>query len=82
MSKFSLQKKNDYIQALKEIETIWNSPVNTPDGNRLEELVTAVEAYEKKHYPPLGNQIKNIEFQIVTKFKIWFSNLFSNNKKC
>ena len=43
----------DYDAALKEIERLMESEVepDTPAGDRLEVLVTLVEAYEAKHYP-------------------------------
>ncbi len=43
----------DYDAALTEIERFMESDVepDTPEGDRLEVLVTLVEAYEAKHYP-------------------------------
>ena len=42
----------DYEAALKEIERLMGADVepDTPEGDRLEVLVTLVEAYEAKHY--------------------------------
>lgn len=42
----------DYEAALKEIERLMETGVepDTPEGDRLEVLVTLVEAYEAKHY--------------------------------
>ena len=42
----------DYEAALKEIEQLMETDVepDTPEGDRLEVLVTLVEAYEAKHY--------------------------------
>lgn len=36
--------------ALLEIERLWNAKPNTPDSNRLDILITLVEAYEKTHF--------------------------------
>jgi HTH-type transcriptional regulator / antitoxin HigA len=41
----------DYQAALKEVEKLMESQPGTPDGDRLEVLVTLVEAYEAKHFP-------------------------------
>ncbi|ETW95215.1 MAG: hypothetical protein ETSY1_31565 [Candidatus Entotheonella factor] len=43
----------NYDDALKEIERLMEIGVepNTPAGDRLDVLVTLVEAYEAKHYP-------------------------------
>jgi len=39
----------DYRNALKEIEKLWDAKPNSPRGDRLDVLVTLVEAYEQKH---------------------------------
>lgn len=43
----------DYDAALTEVEWLMESDVepDTPEGDRLEVLVTLVEAYEAQHYP-------------------------------
>lgn len=41
----------DYRQALKEIEGLMMAKENTPEGERLDVLVTLVENYERTHYP-------------------------------
>ena len=46
-----LKNRHDYRQALKEIETLMQARRNTPEGDRLDVLVTLVEAWEHKHYP-------------------------------
>jgi HTH-type transcriptional regulator/antitoxin HigA len=46
-----LKNRHDYRQALKEIETLMQAKRNTPEGDRLDVLVTLVEAWERKHYP-------------------------------
>ena len=48
-----IKTEADYDAALKEIERLMESEVepDTPEGDRLEVLVTLVEAYEAKHYP-------------------------------
>jgi HTH-type transcriptional regulator/antitoxin HigA len=46
-----LKNRHDYRQVLKEIETLMQARRNTPEGDRLDVLVTLVEAWEHKHYP-------------------------------
>jgi HTH-type transcriptional regulator/antitoxin HigA len=41
----------DYRRILMEIEGLMNAKRNTPEGDRLDVLVTLVEAWETKHYP-------------------------------
>src|SRR6266571_4142245 len=46
-----LKTEADYNDALVEIEQLWGADVNTPAGDKLDILVTLVEAYENVHYP-------------------------------
>ena len=60
-----IKTERDYQKALKEIERLWDAKPNTPKGDRLEVLVTLVEAYEQKHYmvePP--DPIEAIKFRM------------------
>jgi HTH-type transcriptional regulator/antitoxin HigA len=41
----------DYDAALAEIEQLWGAEADTPEGDKLDVLITLVEAYENKHYP-------------------------------
>lgn len=41
----------DYEAALKEIEQLWGSNYGSPEGDKLDVLVTLVEAYEEEYYP-------------------------------
>jgi HTH-type transcriptional regulator/antitoxin HigA len=43
--------KADHRAALKEIESLMSVGPGTPDGHRLDVLVTLVEAWETRHYP-------------------------------
>lgn len=49
-----IKSELDYEAALKEIERLFESEPGTPEGDRLEVLVTLVEAYEETHYPILA----------------------------
>jgi HTH-type transcriptional regulator/antitoxin HigA len=62
--------KNDrgYRRALKEIEGLMSAKRNTPEGDRLDILVTLVEAWEQKHYPlDLPDPIEAIKFHMDQK---------------
>jgi HTH-type transcriptional regulator/antitoxin HigA len=41
----------DHSAALAEIERLWGAKEGTPEGDRLDVLVTLVEAYERAHFP-------------------------------
>jgi len=41
----------DYRATLVEIESLMTAEPGTPEGERLDLLVTLVEAYERRHYP-------------------------------
>jgi HTH-type transcriptional regulator/antitoxin HigA len=45
-----IKNRRDYLCALKEIEALMDAKRNTPEGDRLDVLVTLVEAWEQKHY--------------------------------
>ena len=46
-----IRDEKSHNEALKRIEALWGSEINTPDGDELDVLMTLVEAYEDKHYP-------------------------------
>jgi HTH-type transcriptional regulator/antitoxin HigA len=46
-----IKSQRDYRRVLKEIEELMGARRNTPEGDRLDVLVTLVEAWERKHYP-------------------------------
>ena len=50
-----IKTKRDYRQALKEIEGLMDAKHDTPEGGRLDVLVTLGEAFERKHYPLRGS---------------------------
>ena len=58
-----IKTKADHRAALKEIESLMMAKANTPDGERLDVLVTLVEAHERKHYPlDLLDPVEAIKF--------------------
>ena len=46
-----LSDRSDYDAALAEIERLWGAKAGTPEGDRLDILVTLVDAYENQHVP-------------------------------
>ncbi|HEY3042072.1 MAG TPA: hypothetical protein VGJ66_25305 [Pyrinomonadaceae bacterium] len=46
-----IKNNRDYREALKEIDRLMDARPNTPEGDRLDVLVTFVEAWEEKHWP-------------------------------
>jgi HTH-type transcriptional regulator/antitoxin HigA len=46
-----IKTETDYECALAEIEQLWGAAENTPEGDKLDILLTLVEAYEQAHYP-------------------------------
>src|SRR4030088_1289999 len=46
-----IKNRRDYQRALKDIEGLMSAKRNSPEGDRLDVLVTLVEAWERKHYP-------------------------------
>jgi len=46
-----IKTKGDYRRVLEEIERLMTAKRNTREGDRLDVLVTLLEAWECKHYP-------------------------------
>ena len=60
-----IKTKADYRAALKEIETLMTASLNSSKGEKLDILVTLVEAYERKHYPlDLPDPVAAIKFSM------------------
>ena len=60
-----ISTKADHRVALKEIEKLMSARRGTPEGDRLDVLVTLVEAWEKKRYPmELPDPIEAIKFRM------------------
>lgn len=45
-----IKSNRDYRRVLKEVETLMRVRRNSAEGDRLDVLVTLVEAWERKHY--------------------------------
>jgi len=60
-----IKTDDDYRAALKEIESLMTAEADTPEGERLDVLVTLVEAYEKKYFPlELPDPVEAIKFRM------------------
>lgn len=46
-----IRSEDDHAEALREIEALWGAQEGTPDGDRLDILVTLVEAFEERRWP-------------------------------
>ncbi len=46
-----IRTETDYEAAMQEIDQLWGAAYGSPEGDKLDVLVTLVEAYEEKHYP-------------------------------
>jgi HTH-type transcriptional regulator/antitoxin HigA len=60
-----IRTKKDHEAALAEVERLWGAKLGTPEGDRLDVLVTLIEVYEAAHYsmdPP--DPIEAIKFRM------------------
>jgi HTH-type transcriptional regulator / antitoxin HigA len=60
-----IRTKRDYEIALKDIEGLMDAKRNSPEGDKLDVLVTLVEAYEAKRFPlDLPDPVEAIKFSM------------------
>lgn len=63
-----IKTKADHRAALKAVERLMSARQGTRDGERLDLLVTLIEAYERKHFPmELPDPIEAIRFAMEQK---------------
>lgn len=63
-----IKTERDYRRTLKEIEGLMAARRGTPAGDRLDVLVTLVEAYEAKHYQlDLPDPVAAIKYHMEQK---------------
>ena len=63
-----IKTKRDYRRTLKEIEGLMGAKRRTPEGDRLDVLVTLVEAWEAKHTPiDLPDAIEAIKYHMESQ---------------
>ncbi len=46
-----IKTEADYRKALKRLETIFDAPIGTPEGDEADLVGLLIDEYEKKHYP-------------------------------
>lgn len=46
-----IKNQKDYIESLNSIEKLWDAKKNSPEYDKLDVLITLVDAYESKHFP-------------------------------
>ena len=58
-----IKTRRDYRSVMKEIESLMGAKSRSPEGDRLDILVTLVEAYEARHFPmDLPDPVEAIKF--------------------
>ncbi len=63
-----IKTETDYEWALAEIERLLDAEPDTPNGDRLDVLVTLVEVYEDEHYSiPLPDPIEMIQYYMESR---------------
>jgi HTH-type transcriptional regulator/antitoxin HigA len=46
----TIRNEEDYEVALADVAALWGAANGTPDGDRLDALVTLIDAYETRHH--------------------------------
>jgi HTH-type transcriptional regulator/antitoxin HigA len=60
-----IKTRKDHAAALTAIEALMGARRGTPEGDRLDVLVTLVEAYERRHFPmDLPDAVEAIKFRM------------------
>lgn len=60
-----IKTEDDYLQALERLEVIFDTPINSPEGDEAEILSILIEKYEDEHYPiGLPDPIEAIKFRM------------------
>ncbi len=63
-----IKNSEDYRAALKEAETLMMAAPGSPEGERLDVIVTLIEAYERKAYPlDLPDPVEAIKFAMEAR---------------
>jgi len=60
-----IKNERDYEQALRRVESLWQSPEGSPESDELDVLATLIEAYERDRYPiDLPDPVEAIKFRL------------------
>ena len=63
-----IKTEKEYLASLQEIERLFDSKPNTPNGNKLDVLAMLVQKYEEEHYPiDFPDAITAIEYWIESR---------------
>jgi HTH-type transcriptional regulator / antitoxin HigA len=63
-----IRNDEDYQTTLAEIDQLFDAESNSPDGEKLEILITLVEAYENENYPiGLPDPIEAIKYHLESR---------------
>ena len=63
-----IRTDDDYREVLREIERLMPAASGSPEGEKLDVLVTLVEAYERTHYPlDFPDPVEAIKFEMEQK---------------
>jgi HTH-type transcriptional regulator / antitoxin HigA len=63
-----IKTRRDHYAAMKEIESLMDAKAGSREGDRLDILVTLVEAYERQHFPlDLPDPVEAIKFAMEQK---------------
>ena len=65
-----IKNERDYEQALRRVESLWQSPEGSPESDELDVLATLIEAYECNRYPiDLPDPVEAIKFRLEQENK-------------
>jgi HTH-type transcriptional regulator / antitoxin HigA len=60
-----LKNEKEHMQALKQVEALWDSPKGSAQAEELELWAALIEAYEEKHHPiPGPDPVEAITFRM------------------
>ncbi len=89
-----LKTEDQYNEALKRLETIFDAPAETPEGEEAELLSILIEKYEDEHYPiEAPDPVEAIKFRMeqmgmnnqelaeVIGYKSRVSEIFNHKRK-
>ena len=89
-----IKTEEDYQQALKRLEEIFDAPIDSPEGDEAEILSILIEKYEDEHYPiEPPDPIEAIKFRMdqmdmkksdlveIIGYKSRVSEIFSRKRK-
>lgn len=63
-----IRNESGYRAALHEVEKLMLAQLNTAEGDKLDVMVTLIEAYETKHFPmDLPDPVEAIKFEMERK---------------